>query len=113
MKKALKYIVVSGYSLTKWLDRRITLYKEVEKANAETVMKSYVNRHCINPAEANRKIDNLVLGINNNLGQEIDYLSHYEPLLEELEDIAKVNELGYKIDLDLANKQYLFQVYQD
>ena len=111
-EEGIEVLVVSGYSLTKWLDRRITLYKEVEKANAETVMKSYVNRHCINPAEANRKIDNLVLGINNNLGQEIDYLSHYEPLLEELEDIAKVNELGYKIDLDLANKQYLFQVYQ-
>ena len=111
-EEGIEVLVVSGYSLNKWLDRRITLYKEVEKANAETVMKNYVNRHCINPTEANRKIDNLVLGINNNLGQEIDYLSHYEPLLEELEDIAKVNELGYKIDLDLANKQYLFQVYQ-
>ena len=105
-------LVVSGYSLTQWLDRRITLYKEVEKANAETVMKNYVNRHCINPTEANRKIDNLALGVNNNLGQEIDYLSHYKPLLEELENIAKVNELGYKIDLDLANKQYLFEVYK-
>ena len=111
-EEGIEVLLVEGYSLTQWLDRRITLYKEVEKANAETVMKNYVNRHCINPAEANRKIDNLVLGINNNLGQEIDYLSHYEPLLEELEDIAKVNELGYKIDLDLANKQYLFQVYQ-
>lgn len=111
-EEGVEVLVVSGYSLTQWLDRRITLYKEVEKASAETVMKNYVNRHCINPAENNRKIDNLVLGISNNLGQEIDYLSHYEPLLEELEDIAKVNELGYKIDLDLANKQYLFEVYQ-
>ena len=111
-EEGIEILVVSGYSLTQWLDRRITLYKEVEKANAETVMKNYVNRHCINPAESNRKIDALVLGANNNLGQEVDYLSHYKPLLEELEYIAKVNELGYKIDLDLTNKKYLFEVYQ-
>lgn len=111
-EEGVEVLVVSGYSLTQWLDRRITLYKEVEKANAETVIRNYVSRHCINPKETNRKIDNLNQGINNNLGPIIDYLSHYEPLLEKLEDIAKVNELGYKIDLDLANKQYLFEVYQ-
>ena len=111
-EEGIEILVVSGCSLTQWLDRRITLYKEVEKANAETVMKNYVNRHCINPKDANRKIDNLVLGTNNNLGKEIDSLSHYKPLLEELEYIAKVNELGYKIDLDLTNKKYLFEVYQ-
>ena len=111
-EEGLEVLVVSGYSLSQWLDRRITLYKELEKNNAETVIKNYVNRHCINPTEANRKIDNLVLGINNNLGQEIDYLSHYKPLLEELEHIAKVNKLGCKIDLDLDNKQYIFDVYK-
>ena len=111
-EEGIEILVVSGYSLTQWLDRRITLYKEVEKANAETVMKNYVNRHCINPVEANRKIDNLVLETNNSLGSETDYLSHYKPLLEELEYISKVNELGYKIDLDLTNKKYLFGVYQ-
>ena len=111
-EEGIEILVVSGYSLSQWLDRRITLYKEVEKGNAETVIKSYVDRHCINPTESNRKIDNLVLGINNNLGQEIDYLSHYKPLLEELEHIAKVNKLGCKIDLDLDNKQYIFDVYK-
>ncbi len=105
-------LVVSGYSLTQWLDRRITLYKELEKGNAETVMRNYVNRHCINPKEANRRIDNLILGTNNNLGNEIDYMSHYEPLLQEIEDIATVNELGYRIDLDLETKKYAFEVYK-
>lgn len=111
-EEGIEVLVTSGYSLAQWLDRRITLYKEIEKANVETVMKNYVNRHCINPTEANRKIDNLILGINNNLGEEIDYSSHYKPLLEELEYIAKANELGYKIDLDLTNQQYIFEVYQ-
>ena len=111
-EEGIEVLVVSGYSLTQWLDRRITLYKELEKDKAETVIKNYVNRHCINPTEANRKIDNLVLGTNNNLGQEIDYLSHYKPLLDEIEAISTTNELGYKIDLDLDNKQYVFEVYQ-
>ena len=110
--EGIEVLVISGHSITKWIDRRITLYKEIEKANAETVMKNYVNRHCINPVESNRKIDNIILGPNNNLGEEIDYLSHYKPLLEELEYISKTNELGYRIDLDLDNKQYIFEVYK-
>ena len=32
--EGIEVLVVSGYSLTQWLDRRITLYKEVEKGNA-------------------------------------------------------------------------------
>ena len=111
-EEGIEVLVVSGYSLTQWLDRRITLYKESESSNAETVIKNYVDRHCINPIEVNRKIDNLILGANNNLGEEIDYLSHYDPLLEKVEDIAKVNELGYKIDLDLVNQKYIFDVYK-
>ena len=79
---------------------------------AETVIRNYVERHCINPKEVNRKIDNLIQGINNNLGDVINYLSHYNQLSEEIETISKANELGYKIDLDLDNKQYIFEVYQ-
>lgn len=111
-EEGVEVLLVEGYSLTQWLDRRITLYKELEKDNAEIVMRNYVNRHCINPKEANRRIDNLILGTNNNLGNEIDYMSHYEPLLQEIEDIATVNELGYRIDLDLETKKYAFEVYQ-
>ena len=111
-EEGVEVLLIQGYSLAQWLDRRITLYKEIEKSNAETVMKNYVNRHCINPSEANRKINNLALGNNNKLGEEINYSSHYKPLLQELENIAKVNDLGYKIDLDLVNKQYIFEVYK-
>ena len=108
----IEVLVVSGYSLTQWIDRRITLYKELEKGNAETVIRNYVNRHCINPAEINRKVDNFIQGTNNNLGPIIDYMSHYKPLLEELESISKSNEIGYRVDLDLENKKYIFEVYQ-
>ena len=111
-EEGIEVLVVSGYSLTQWLDRRITLYKEVEKGNAETVIRNYVNRHCINPVEANRRIDNLIQGIDNSLGPAINYSSHYKQLLDEAEAISKANELGYKIDLDLDNKQYVFEVYQ-
>lgn len=110
--EGVEVLVVSGYSLTQWLDRRITLYKEVEEGNAETVIRNYVERHCINPKEVNRKINNLIQGINNNLGDVINYLSHYNQLSEEIEIISKANELGCKIDLDLDNKQYVFEVYQ-
>ena len=111
-EEGVEILVVSGYSLTQWLDRRITLYKEVEEGNAETVIRNYVDRHCINPVETNRKIDNIIQGINNNLGDIINFSSHYKQLLDEIETISKANELGCKIDLDLNDKQYIFEVYK-
>ena len=105
-------LLVEGYSLTQWIDRRITLYKQLEKGNAETVIRNYINTNCIDTKDINRKLSNLIQGVNNNLGQEVDYNSHYKPLLEEIESIATTNELGYRIDLDLSNKQYIFEVYK-
>lgn len=105
-------LLVEGYSLTQWIDRRITLYKQLEKGNAETVIRNYINTNCIDAKDINRKLPNLIQGVNNNLGQEVDYNSHYKPLLEEIESIATTNELGYRIDLDLSNKQYIFEVYK-
>lgn len=109
-ENGIETLLVSGYDLKNWLSRRITLYKENEKANAETVMRNYVSRHCIDTVENNRKIPGLIQGMNNNLGKIIDYSSHYKQLIEEIEAIAKVSELGYRIDLDLFNKKYIFEV---
>ena len=111
-ENGIEVLTVSGYSLSQWLDRRITLYKQLENGNAETVIRNYVNNNCINTKETNRKFPSFIQGINNNLGQEVDYNSHYKPLLEEIESIATTNELGYRIDLDLHSKQYIFEVYQ-
>ena len=109
-EEGIEVLLVTGYSLSQWLDRRITLYKQLEKGNAETVIRNYVNSNCINPKDINRKFPNLSQGVNNSLGQEVDYNSHYKPLLEEIESISTTNELGYRIDLDLHNKQYIFEV---
>lgn len=111
-EEGVEILLVEGYSLTQWIDRRITLYKEIEKGNAETVVRNFVNRHCVKPNESNRKINNLIQGINNNIGPIIDYSSHYKGLLEEVKAISTTNELGYRIDLDLHNKQYIFEVYK-
>lgn len=110
--EGVEVLLVSGYGLEHWLSSRITLLKELQKGNAETVIRNYVNSNCINPIETNRKLSNLFNGVNNNLGQEMDYNSHYKPLLEEIEAISKANELGFKIDLDLENKKYIFEVFQ-
>lgn len=110
-EEGVEALVVSGFSLSKWLDRRITLYKQIEKGNVETVIRSYVSKNCIS-AEANRIIPNLVQSDNKNLGIDIDYSSHYEPLLDEVERISSTYELGFNIDLDLKSKSYVFDVFE-
>lgn len=110
--EGVEVLLVSGYSLSNWLNSRITLLKELQKGNAETVIRNYVESNCISPEESNRKLPNVFQGNNNNLGQQVDINSHYKPLLEEIEGIVKANELGFKIDLDLYEKKYIFEVFK-
>ena len=106
-EEGVEILVVSGYSLTQWLDRRITLYKEVEEGNAETVIRNYVDRHCINPVETNRKIDNIIQGINNNLGDIINFSSHYKQLLDEIETISNSKAIFSAEFENISNQKYI------
>lgn len=103
---------VKGYSLSKWLDRRITMFKELQVGNAETVIRNYVDSNCINSKDLKRNIQILTQGINNNLGPEISYNSHYKSLIQEVESISKANELGYRVDVDIKANKCIFEVFQ-
>lgn len=111
-EEGIETLIVSGYGLENWLNMRITLYKELQKGNAETVIRNYINSNCISPKDNNRIIPNLVQGNDNNLGENINYNSHYKQLIEEVENISKSNELGFRIDLDLASQKYIFEVFK-
>lgn len=111
-EEGIEKLVISGYGLENWLSRRITLLKELQEGNAETVIRNYVNNNCISANDDKRKISNLIQGTNNNLGESISYNSHYKNLLEEVEVIAKTNELGFRIDLDLNMQKYIFEVFK-
>ena len=110
-------IIAKGRNLQSILDRRITIppvgtdYDYIN-AEAETVLKSFVNNNAVNPVDMNRKMDNLDIALDKKRGIKIPYQTAHKNLLEEIENISNAVDIGFSINLDIKNKKFIFDVVE-
>lgn len=104
--------VVKGKFLTGYLNRRIIWGTENMNTTSELAMRELINKNCINPIDADRKIDLLRLGEPKNYAQSLNYQVSYKNLLEELENISYTSQLGYRTLIDIQNKKMIFDIYE-
>lgn len=106
---------VKALSLKTFTSQRL-IYPAPEKAHeevtgdVETVMRHFVDTQMINPVDPNRVFPNLVLAENQNRGPEIEEKARYDPLNEKLKELSELHGLGWNIELDLHNKQFVFVI---
>jgi hypothetical protein len=79
---------------------------------AETVMKQYVNNHIVNPADVKRKIDMLVIALDQQRGSSVSWESRFKNLADELVEISKASGLGWDVFLDFQQKKWIFDVFE-
>lgn len=115
--KASENWIIRALSLKSWIAQRIT-YPPPHTAydnksdNAESVILHYINNNVINPTDSKRKINNLVLAANENRGTNINWQSRFKNLAEEITEISLLSGLGWNIDIDIENKQFVFKVLE-
>ena len=105
-------LVLKGKFLTGYLDRRIIWSRQNLNTTSELAIREVVNNNAINPIDMDRKIDLMALGELKNYSQSLNKQVSYKNLLETIEEIANVSELGFKTILDIQNKQMVFDVYE-
>lgn len=110
-------LVVKGSTLSSIIGRRITIPPsdkayDTFNAAAESVMKHYVDKNCISPADSKRVIDNLILNKDLGRGVPVNWHSRLKQLDEEVEAISNLSELGWEVYIDLNNKEFVFDVVQ-
>lgn len=115
--KATENWVFKGWTLKGIMQQRITVppshtSHDRKSGNAETVMKHYVERNFVNPADPRRKIPNLIIAQNQNRGSHISWQSRFKVVSDELEEISLVTGLGWDIRLDTDNNLLVFDVYE-
>ncbi|MGR5963143.1 siphovirus ReqiPepy6 Gp37-like family protein [Bacillus paranthracis] len=112
-----KFLVIKGDTLKWMVSRRITVPPEgftnhrIE-ANAETIMKEYVNLQAVNPIDPKRKIPGLVIAEDKKRGPNMVYLTRFKNLAEELSKISKATDISWDISLDYDNKQFILDVIE-
>ncbi|MGH0449046.1 siphovirus ReqiPepy6 Gp37-like family protein [Bacillus mycoides] len=107
---------VKGYQLKGILRNRIILppshtTHDRRYAEAETVMKHYVDRHALYPTDSARLIPNLVLKANQKRGNYLQVESRLKNLAEQLKEISLASGLGWDVYLDEHARQFVFDIY--
>ncbi|WP_213950367.1 siphovirus ReqiPepy6 Gp37-like family protein [Tepidanaerobacter syntrophicus] len=106
-------LTVKGFTLGAITKQRITIppadnAQDIIEANAETVMKHYVQRNCKDISEM--EFPMLIIGDDQQRGEIIKWQSRYKNLGEELEQISSLTGLGWHIYPDFEQKKWIFDI---
>lgn len=109
--------LIRGWTLQGFTRQRIVLppagqSHDAVQAEAETVLKHFVNSQLVSPADTKRKIDNLRVADDQQRGETMSWQSRFHRLDELLTEIGKETGLGWNIYLDIENNEYVFEVYE-
>lgn len=110
-------LLIRGYTLKGILQRRLIVppvgqgYDNAE-GSIEAIMKQFVNNNVVNPTDASRKINQVVIANNQNRGKQDKWRSRFEVLSDKLEEIGTYAEMGWDIWLDTENRKWIFDVVE-
>lgn len=107
--------IIRALPLKSWMAQRLTippvgLTDDAIDSNAESALKHYVNSNVVNPLDIGDKMPGVVIAGDLRRGPNVSWKSRYKNLAEELADISLLSELGWNIDIDIANQQFVFDV---
>lgn len=107
-------LTVKGFQLTDIFKQRITfplagLAYDSQTGPAESVMKHYVRRNCIE--QPGMQFSFLEVAPDLQRGPVIEWQSRYQNLAEELEQISRVSYLGWQLIPDCDSKRWVFDIY--
>lgn len=105
-------IVIQGYMVSRYLNRRIIWNKMIMSGTPEDLMRKMVYEQVINPSDPDRRIPFIELGEAKGYGGQMDKQVTYDNLQETLTDIAKTYEMGYFLRMDMKRKMFVFEVYK-
>jgi hypothetical protein len=107
--KALSLKSVVGQRMT--LPPLTTAYDN-KQGNAETVMKHYIDRNIVSPADPDRVIPQLSIAANQNRGTSVSWQSRYKNLAEEMINISSLSKIGWDVFLDVQQKKWVFDAVE-
>lgn len=106
------YLTITGKSLSGLLSRRIMWYQTTYSGNAEKLLRVMITEHCIDPYESNRQLPNVLLGEEVGLTETINLQAQGESIEDLVVSVCKSLNLGYKVDFDMENRKFIFNVYK-
>lgn len=105
-------IILYARSLSVMTSWRTIAEQQVYNGNVEDVMKSFVNANMINPKNVNRKIPDLVLGVNTGIDITTEEAFTEIELDVALWEMCNKHEMSFEILMNHDAKKYVFNTYR-
>lgn len=105
-------LVIKGKLGEGYLNRRIIWGREILNTTYELAMRSLVDKNCINPTDANRIINTLILGDVGGFVGNVNFQVSYQNLLKAVESLCLEAELGNRVRFDKDLKKLKFEIFK-
>lgn len=79
---------------------------------AETILKTYADRHMVNPSDPKRKFPDLILAEDLLRGKNTVWSSRLEMLSDVLQNVCEYCDVGWEIYVDLHTKNLVFDIVE-
>ena len=106
------YFTITGRDAKIILSRRVIWQQTILSGTVEDGIRQLITENIINPSKQTRKISNFVLGEKINLTETISQQFTGDNLLDAITSICESFGLGFKVTLDLQNKNFVFSLFQ-
>lgn len=80
--------------------------------NIEEVINILFTSQVSNPSDAKRKIDNYLFKTNNTFTEKINMQVSYDNLLETIQDICSINEVGFRTAFNFEENKLYLELYK-
>lgn len=105
-------LVVSGFFIENFIERRIVWGQQNIVGNIDVVMKYFVDKNAVNPVDSNRKLTNLQIAPVLNIPKNANEVHSYRNLAELMEELALKYDVGWRMLFDMTKRKYIFDVYE-
>lgn len=106
------YLTVTGRSLSSILSRRIVWTQTTYAGELEKAVRRIVSDSFINPDLSLRAVSQMALGTEGGFSEEVKAQFSGESVEEAIQALCNPYKLGYRLKMDLANKRFLFELYE-
>lgn len=111
-KEGDEVIVISGSLMSGYLDKRIIWGRENLSGSAESIIRTLLERHAVNPSNPSRKIPLLELSASKGFKGNMRKQATYKSLLETVQELAVSSGLGFRTKVDVNEKKLIFDIYE-
>lgn len=104
-------LIILGHLLEGILAMRVVWEDKTYTGTSENIVRELITHNLINPANVNRRIDNIILGASKGLGVFKTIETEKDNVFELATNILREQDLGLYGSLDIINKQIAYEVY--